>query len=141
KEAEKSYLDVVRGDAGRTELSGLALNNLAAQLRQDQAMAALDCLTASLALDRGNPNTLAATIELLKKQKFDAEADALTSWRRPCPSPRAVPPPCRSWPGPPPTARSTTPRGSTPRPPRVSCLSSCATAPAQESAWARRSSS
>jgi S1-C subfamily serine protease/Tfp pilus assembly protein PilF len=77
KKAEKLYLEVVRGDAGRTELSGYALNGLFLLLRQEQPLAALDCLAASLALDRGNPNTLAAAIALLKKQKYDTEADVL----------------------------------------------------------------
>jgi serine protease Do len=75
KEAEKFYLAVVQGDAGRTEFSFVALNQLALLLdARNETVSALDCLAASLLLDRANPGALALAIRLLKKQKFDAEA-------------------------------------------------------------------
>ena len=74
--AEEHYLAVIRADAGRTGLSCTALNALAATLAEkDRAMGALHCLAASLHLDRANPQTLAQAVSLLKKHKFDAEAD------------------------------------------------------------------
>jgi S1-C subfamily serine protease/Tfp pilus assembly protein PilF len=79
KESEEFYLAALQGDAGRTELSRVSLNRLAALLAaRDQALSALDCLAASLSLDKANPATLAQTIELLKKNKFDAEVKVLT---------------------------------------------------------------
>jgi serine protease Do len=66
---------VVKADSGRTSLSWLALNQLAAMLAaKDKGTAALHCLAASLYLDKANPQTLAQTIPLLKKHKFDPEA-------------------------------------------------------------------
>jgi S1-C subfamily serine protease len=79
QEAEKYYLEAVQGDAGRTEVSLVSLNRLASLLAaRNQPLSALDCLAASLALDRANPGTLALAIELLKKNKFEAEARQLT---------------------------------------------------------------
>jgi S1-C subfamily serine protease len=77
--AEKFYQEVVQADSGRTELSCLALNRLAALLlARDQAVSALDCMAVSLYLDKANPAALSFTIPLLKKHKFDAEADQFT---------------------------------------------------------------
>ncbi len=74
--AEENYLGVVRADAGRTDLSCLALNGLAGMLAEkDKGTSALHCLAASLYLDRANPSTLAQTVPLLKKHKFNAEAE------------------------------------------------------------------
>jgi S1-C subfamily serine protease/DNA-binding beta-propeller fold protein YncE len=78
EEAEQRYLTVVHGDAGRTELSCLALNRLAAlAAAKGRDLAALDCLAASLALDAANPQTIASAVPLLRKQQFDAVADQL----------------------------------------------------------------
>jgi S1-C subfamily serine protease/Tfp pilus assembly protein PilF len=75
-DAEKAYLATVHADAGRTELSGVSLNRLAGILAaQDKELAALYCLASSLQLDRANPGTLTQTAALLKKAKFDAEAE------------------------------------------------------------------
>jgi S1-C subfamily serine protease/Tfp pilus assembly protein PilF len=74
--AEENYVGVVKADAGRTDLSCLSLNALAGMLAaKDRGTAALHCLAASLYLDRANPKTLAQAIPLLKKNKFDTEAD------------------------------------------------------------------
>jgi S1-C subfamily serine protease/Tfp pilus assembly protein PilF len=76
QEAEKLYVAVVRSDAGRTELSCRALNSLASLLTaKSQDLPALHCLSASLALDKANPQTLALALPLLKKHHFEAEAD------------------------------------------------------------------
>jgi S1-C subfamily serine protease len=76
EEAEKLYLAVVQADQGRTELSCVALNRLAALLAdRDQGPGALHCLAASLLLDRANPDTLALAVVLLKKHHFSAEAE------------------------------------------------------------------
>jgi S1-C subfamily serine protease/Tfp pilus assembly protein PilF len=78
EEAEKLYLAVVRADEGRTELSCLALNHLAAALAaRDEGLSAIHCLAASLYLDRANPQTLDLLGPLLKAQRFDAEAAQL----------------------------------------------------------------
>jgi S1-C subfamily serine protease/Tfp pilus assembly protein PilF len=77
EEAEKLYLEVIRGDSGRTELSCLALNALAVLLAKEKPLSALDCLAASLTLDRGNADTLAQALTLLKQQKLDKEAEHL----------------------------------------------------------------
>jgi S1-C subfamily serine protease len=79
EEAEQGYLAVVHADAGRTELSCLALNRLAGlAAAKGRDLAALNCLAASLALDAANPHTLASAVPLLRKQHFDGVADQLT---------------------------------------------------------------
>jgi S1-C subfamily serine protease len=88
REAEKFYLAVVQGDAGRTEFSFVALNQLALLLHaRNETLSALDCLAASLSLDRAHPGTLSLTIRLLKKQKFDAEAAQLAKAASSLPAP------------------------------------------------------
>lgn len=88
EEAEKLYLAVVQADQGRTELSCMALNRLAALLGdRDQGLGALHCLTASLSLDRANPDTLALALALLKKHKFDAEAERFAKLAEGLPAP------------------------------------------------------
>jgi S1-C subfamily serine protease/Tfp pilus assembly protein PilF len=78
EEAEKLYTAVVQGDTGRTELSLLALNELAGLLSaRGEELAALHCLAHSLFLDRASPKTLALALPLLKKHKFEAEAARL----------------------------------------------------------------
>src|SRR5262249_17340955 len=78
EEAEKLYLAVVQADSGRTNLSRLSLNHLAELLEaRKEPLTALNCLAASLALDRVNPATLGQAIPLLKKHKFAAEAERL----------------------------------------------------------------
>jgi S1-C subfamily serine protease/Tfp pilus assembly protein PilF len=78
EEAEKLYLAVVRADAGRTTLSCLSLNFLAALLdARGESLTALNCLATSLSLDRANPQTLGLSISLLKKHKFEPEAQKL----------------------------------------------------------------
>jgi S1-C subfamily serine protease len=75
-EAQSAYLDVVHGDAGRTELSCRALDQLAELLSaQGKDLTALHCITASLSLDRANPQTLAMAQRLLKKCNFTSEAE------------------------------------------------------------------
>jgi S1-C subfamily serine protease len=79
EDAEPNYLAVVRADQGRTGLSTLALNNLATlKAAGDQGMTALHCLVASLALDRANPRTAEQLAALLRKNKFDAEAERVS---------------------------------------------------------------
>src|SRR6516165_10455524 len=79
-EAQSLYLDVVHGDAGRTELSCQALNQLAALLNsQGKDSSALHCLTTSLALDRANPQTLQIAQGLLKKRNLAKEAAQLNT--------------------------------------------------------------
>jgi S1-C subfamily serine protease/Tfp pilus assembly protein PilF len=76
EDAEPNYVAVVRADQGRTELSLLALNHLAAmKAAKDQGMTALHCLVTALALDKARPQTVGQLKELLKKNKFDEEAE------------------------------------------------------------------
>ena len=75
-EAESSYLDAVHGDAGRTELSCQALNQLALLLStQGKDSSAIHCVTVSLALDRANPQTLEIAQGLLKRHNLVKEAE------------------------------------------------------------------
>ncbi len=76
--AEANFLAVVKADAGRTDLSWRSLNQLAAiQLAQKEEAKALNCLAASLFLDKANPQTLRKLLPLLRKEKFDKEAEQL----------------------------------------------------------------
>jgi S1-C subfamily serine protease len=98
EEAERYYLEAIRGDAGRTALSCRSLDQLASLLAsQGRDLAALHCLTTSLSLDRADPRTLQATAELLKKLNLAGEAEQLAKLRaelptlgsdRPAPLPR-----------------------------------------------------
>jgi tetratricopeptide (TPR) repeat protein len=85
--AEKSYLDAIHSDAGRTDLSRIALNQLATLLAsQDKDLSALHCLITSLGFDRGHPQTFSQTIRLLRKNKFDKEADQVAQMASGLPS-------------------------------------------------------
>ena len=65
-------------DAGRTELSCLALNRLALILKsQGKDFQALQCLTMSLSLDRANQQTLQIAEGLFKKHDLVQEAEKL----------------------------------------------------------------
>ena len=78
-EAQSEYLDAVHGDAGRTDLSRQALDQLATLLdSQGKDALALHCVTTSLALDRVNPQTLRIAEGLLKKTKLVKEAEQLS---------------------------------------------------------------
>lgn len=80
EEAEEALLKALRGDAGRTEISPQALNELASLLvARKEEMMALHCLAASLYLDRANPRTLALARPLLNKHKFDDLAKRFTA--------------------------------------------------------------
>lgn len=80
-DAESLLVEVVRADAGRTNLSCLALNRLAAILGgRDDSLPALHCLAQSLHLDRANPQTIAQAAPLLKKHNFKTEADRLAQF-------------------------------------------------------------
>ncbi len=77
-EAEKLLVEVVRLDAGRTNLSCLALNNLATVVgERDDSLPALHCLAHSLYLDCANPQTISRAAPLLKKHKFYNEAEKI----------------------------------------------------------------
>jgi S1-C subfamily serine protease len=77
--AHTAYLDAIHADAGRTALSCEALKRLASLLAaEDKDLAALHCLTASLALDRNDPQALAAAQGLLKKKDLIKEAEQVT---------------------------------------------------------------
>jgi S1-C subfamily serine protease/Tfp pilus assembly protein PilF len=74
--AEENYLAVVKADCGRTDISWLSLNGLATiEAAKNKDLIALHCLAASLYLDRANPATLRAMQPILKKNKFDKEAE------------------------------------------------------------------
>jgi len=76
---EPCYLEVIRGDAGRTDLTCLALDGLHDVLkRTGKETAAAYCLAEALAVDRANPKVLARALPLLKKLGFSAEAKALS---------------------------------------------------------------
>ncbi len=78
-EAQRFYLEAIREDAGRTELSCLALNQLASLLAsQEKGISALHCLATSLRVDRANPQTLKIAQQLLKKHNLVKEAEQLT---------------------------------------------------------------
>lgn len=90
EEAEKNYTAVVQADAGRSDLSWRALNGLAAMLAEkDKELPALHCLAASLYLDKVNPQTIGQAAPLLKKNKFDAEADKFAKLSAGAPTPSA----------------------------------------------------
>jgi S1-C subfamily serine protease/Tfp pilus assembly protein PilF len=77
-DVEKILIDVIRADAGRTNLSCLALNALASHYGdKENSSPALYCLTQSLYLDRANPQTIAQLVPILKKQNFTAEAEKI----------------------------------------------------------------
>jgi S1-C subfamily serine protease len=79
EKAQTSYLDAIHADAGRTRLSCEALKQLASLLAAaNKDFAALHCLTSSLALDRNDPQTLAALQGLLKKQNLIKEAELVS---------------------------------------------------------------
>jgi tetratricopeptide (TPR) repeat protein len=73
---DKLYTEIVREDAGKTDLTCSALNHLA-QLspKKDGDLAPLYCLALSLYADKASPQTLALAIPLLKNGKFEAEAE------------------------------------------------------------------
>lgn len=76
-EAEALFLAVVKADAGRTELTPRALTGLAAGLADAKKnLAALRCLAAALMVDRADPAVVGPAVELMKKEKMDAEAAA-----------------------------------------------------------------
>ena len=78
--AEKLFADVIRADAGRTNLSVQSLNSVAAMLGdRDDGLPALQCLLDSLHLDRSNPQTISQAVPIMKKHKFTAEADKIAS--------------------------------------------------------------
>jgi S1-C subfamily serine protease len=78
EEAASSYLDAVHADAGRTDLSCQALNQLAALLSaQGKDSSALHCMTTSLGLDRANPHSLEIARGLLKKLGLASQAEQL----------------------------------------------------------------
>jgi S1-C subfamily serine protease/tetratricopeptide (TPR) repeat protein len=80
-EAQRFYLEAIREDAGRTELSCLALNHLASLLAsQEKGLSALHCLATSLRVDRANPQTLKLAQGLLKKHNLVKEAEQLTKF-------------------------------------------------------------
>jgi hypothetical protein len=77
-EAQASYLDAIREDAGGTELSCLALNRLALILNSHgKDFQALQCLTMSLSLDRANQQSLQIAEGLFKKHDLVQEAEKL----------------------------------------------------------------
>jgi S1-C subfamily serine protease len=79
EESQAAYLDAIHADAGRTGLSCETLKQLASLLAAaDKDFAALHCLTASLVLDRNDPQTLAAVQVLLKKKELTNEAKHVT---------------------------------------------------------------
>lgn len=65
------YLEVIRGDAGQTDLSCRALSGLASYyLTSNQEQQALSCLANALYLDRQNPDTQQMLVPLLQKQQL-----------------------------------------------------------------------
>jgi S1-C subfamily serine protease/Tfp pilus assembly protein PilF len=75
QEAEPTYVEVVRVDAGRTELTAQALEGLH-ELRKEagDSYGALYCLAEALCLDRANPGLLNRVIPLLEAYRFPEEA-------------------------------------------------------------------
>ena len=77
-DVENLLVNVVRADAGRTNLSWLALNSLATFYgNKENGAPAMHCLTQSLFLDRANPQTIAQLVPILKKEKLTAEAEQI----------------------------------------------------------------
>ena len=77
-DARRAYEECVRADRGRSTLTALALNELAATYVEDKdELSALRCLALSLLADRGNPATLQLAGALLKANGLEAEAGKL----------------------------------------------------------------
>jgi hypothetical protein len=77
EEAQGLYVEVVRGDAGRSDLSGRALLGLASLLAgRDEDMAAPHCLALALYACRAEPAVFDAATPLLQKQHLETQAKA-----------------------------------------------------------------
>jgi S1-C subfamily serine protease/Tfp pilus assembly protein PilF len=100
EEAEKAYLFAIRNDAGRTDVSCAALNELAALLsgRKDE-LAALHCLAHSLYLDRVNPTTLTLARPLMEKHRLETLAGRFARLAEDTDLPRGEPVPALPLPG------------------------------------------
>lgn len=78
EQAGPYYLQVVRADAGRTNLTCLSLDALHdVHAKKNKPMAAIYCLAASLYVDLANPRTLALVPPLLRQNKLDTQEQAL----------------------------------------------------------------
>ncbi|KPK98593.1 MAG: hypothetical protein AMK75_06885, partial [Planctomycetes bacterium SM23_65] len=77
-DAKAAYVACVRGDLGRTDLTPMALNGLAAlYIKYGNRLGATCCLATSLLADRSNPETLKLVYSLLNRQNFGAQAARL----------------------------------------------------------------
>jgi S1-C subfamily serine protease len=78
KEGEANYLAALHNDAGRTNLSQLALVRMAeAMTKQGREMQAIHCLAAALSLDVDCPTTNRLLLPLLEKNGFPEQAQKL----------------------------------------------------------------
>jgi len=81
-EAKVAYLQTIRRDAGRTDLTLLGLDGLAkAFIQQDDPLSAIHCLAVALWLDRANPGIIQRLGPLLAKNNFKNEAGRLRALR------------------------------------------------------------
>lgn len=78
EQAGPYYLQVVRADAGRTNLTCISLDALHdVYAKKNKPMAAIYCLAASLYVDLANPRMLALVPPLLRQNKLDTQEQAL----------------------------------------------------------------
>ncbi|MHC4087235.1 MAG: trypsin-like peptidase domain-containing protein [Planctomycetota bacterium] len=76
---KRYYTVTVRRDAGRTELTCLALKGLAdSYVRGGKDLLAIYCLATSFSVDSGDPEALRMIMPLLKRNNFHAEAKQLS---------------------------------------------------------------
>ncbi|HEX4999964.1 MAG TPA: trypsin-like peptidase domain-containing protein [Terriglobia bacterium] len=72
-EAKDTLLEVIQQDAGRTNLTDMALSNLADMWSSTgDDLKAIHCLAIALRLDQDNPRIASQALPLLKKNGFDA---------------------------------------------------------------------
>jgi tetratricopeptide (TPR) repeat protein len=78
--SEPYYLQAIRSDAGRSELTTLSLDALHdVFVRTDRPLGAIYCLAEALSLDCANPRILGHILPLLTKNGFKTEAKALSA--------------------------------------------------------------
>jgi len=79
-EARRLFGQVIRSDAGRTNLTRVALTDLGlVWQKQGNELAAIYCLAASAWTDKANPKTMKLLLPLLQKNGFSAEAQQLST--------------------------------------------------------------
>lgn len=87
RECKRYYTMTVRNDAGRTELTCLALKGLAdSYARGGEDLLAIYCLSISLSVDSGDPEALRMIMPFLERNNFQAEARQLSKRQKSLPT-------------------------------------------------------